>query len=316
VEYVSQSLTGTQKSQALDNIGDSAGSVETFNNVGVVTLNNLVITKSNIQFTGASTVTLTGIVPLWDGQEVVIYNETGNNLIISRDSVSSSALNRSNNGIIIGTRQTTVLKYTALGGSKRWIIISGGFFFSSTANTFQTLLETGFNTPAVASVAATFKAFSDSVATVSIRALNLTGTTLFEITGASVRSNIATAIGNFTPTAGLALELRPLSFDIALRIANTSGTRKVDVIGSTGNWQSLGGAFFGASSTGTVPTARVDIRGVGTTTGNTLLLEDSAGTDNAIFVDNGQIRFLRLPTSSAGLAAGSLWNNGGVLNIV
>jgi hypothetical protein len=61
---------------------------------------------------------------------------------------------------------------------------------------------------------------------------------------------------------------------------------------------------------------KLTVRGNGNTTDRTLLLEDSSATQNAIFLDNGQIRFLRLPTSSAGLAAGSLWNNGGVLNIV
>lgn len=64
-------------------------------------------------------------------------------------------------------------------------------------------------------------------------------------------------------------------------------------------------------STTADPSARLGIRGTGTTTGVTLLLEDSGGTDNVQFLDNGRVQFQRLPTSSAGLGANDLWNDGG-----
>jgi len=43
----------------------------------------------------------------------------------------------------------------------------------------------------------------------------------------------------------------------------------------------------------------------------------TGGTTNyAIYTDGGNVRFGSLPTSSAGLAAGSIWNDGGTLKIV
>jgi hypothetical protein len=60
------------------------------------------------------------------------------------------------------------------------------------------------------------------------------------------------------------------------------------------------------------------IKGNGTSTGTTLALydNDTIPTKNVDFLDNGQIRFLNLPTSSAGLSAGDIWNDGGTLKIV
>ena len=44
--------------------------------------------------------------------------------------------------------------------------------------------------------------------------------------------------------------------------------------------------------------------------------QDHTTADIFTVQDNGQVLMQKLPTSSAGLAAGSLWNNGGVVNIV
>jgi hypothetical protein len=175
--------------------------------------------------------------------------------------------------------------------------------------------EFGVNIAPITGVTAVFRAQSNNTGSSALRILSLANTSLFEITGSTIRHNIETSFGNATPESGVSVGIRPISFNIAIRIYNTTGTRQMDIMGNNGNIQSLGGAFFGSANTGIAPTGRVDIRGIGTTTGLTLLLEDSTGVDNVQFIDNGQVRMLRLPTSSAGLAAGSLWNNGGVINI-
>jgi hypothetical protein len=170
--------------------------------------------------------------------------------------------------------------------------------------------EFAVNNAPVTGVTALFKAQTNNASSSSLRAISLAGTTLFEVTGATARSSVPTGI--YRLEVDVALGVQPIPGQTqAIRVYNNAGTRTLDILGSTGAYQSLGGAFFGSSNTGLAPTARVDIRGVGTTTGLTLLLEDSAGTNNAEFVDNGRIRFLRLPTSSAGLGANDLWNDGG-----
>jgi hypothetical protein len=170
--------------------------------------------------------------------------------------------------------------------------------------------EFAVNNAPVTGVTALFKAQTNNASSSSLRAISLAGTTLFEVTGATARSSVPTGI--YRLEVDVALGVQPIPGQTqAIRVYNNAGTRTLDILGSTGAYQSLGGAFFGSSNTGLAPTARVDIRGAGTTTGLTLLLEDSAGTNNAEFVDNGQIRFLRLPTSSAGLGANDLWNDGG-----
>jgi len=66
----------------------------------------------------------------------------------------------------------------------------------------------------------------------------------------------------------------------------------------------------------TAASARLHVRGSGTGTSATFLLEDSSGTDRFSVLDNGGIFMLSLPTSAAGLTTGQLWNNLGVINIV
>jgi hypothetical protein len=169
-------------------------------------------------------------------------------------------------------------------------------------------------TTPVSNITALFRSQTDTNASVGLRVQNQSGITLFTVEGNSTAQFPSTVLGIYTsPLSNFALTLRSQNAGGGIIwMLNASGTN-VTQIQNDGSYRTSAGAFFGNLA---APTARVDIRGVGTGTGLTLILEDSAGTNNAEFVDNGQIRFLRLPTSSAGLAAGSLWNNGGVLNIV
>jgi hypothetical protein len=51
------------------------------------------------------------------------------------------------------------------------------------------------------------------------------------------------------------------------------------------------------------------------TTSNNLLINKTTDGGQKLQV-SGKVNFASLPTSSAGLSAGDIWNNGGVLNIV
>ncbi len=79
------------------------------------------------------------------------------------------------------------------------------------------------------------------------------------------------------------------------------------------NYRTTGGAYFGRQFKPN-GSQQVVIRGKGTGTGRNLELEDSGGTKNAYFYDNGNIDFLRLPTSDP-LVLGRLWNDSGTLKV-
>lgn len=64
-------------------------------------------------------------------------------------------------------------------------------------------------------------------------------------------------------------------------------------------------------------TKRLNITGLGSTSATTaLLVENSSSTEALKVLDDLSIIMANLPTSSAGLATGQLWNNSGVVNIV
>lgn len=63
--------------------------------------------------------------------------------------------------------------------------------------------------------------------------------------------------------------------------------------------------------------AQLNIQGSGTTASTTsLLIQNSASSPLFKVLDNGVIMAQNMPTSSAGLAAGSLWSDGGTVKIV
>jgi hypothetical protein len=64
------------------------------------------------------------------------------------------------------------------------------------------------------------------------------------------------------------------------------------------------------------PTAKLTVKGEGSTNAtSTLLIENSSGTDALEVRDDSIIIMANLPTSSAGLPTGALWNNSGVLTV-
>ena len=83
--------------------------------------------------------------------------------------------------------------------------------------------------------------------------------------------------------------------------------------------QPVGGAVcIGDENTGTTKnTYRLRIKGSDTSASNyTIYVRNSANTGLFFIRNNGRINMGALPTSSAGLAAGDLWNNSNVINIV
>jgi len=65
------------------------------------------------------------------------------------------------------------------------------------------------------------------------------------------------------------------------------------------------------------PTARVHAKGTGATSATTSLLIQNSASATALQVRDDRVVIMPgLPTSAAGLPAGALWNNAGVLNIV
>jgi hypothetical protein len=311
---VSQSLTGNQKQQALSNIGASAGSVESFTNTGVVTLNNLVITKSNIVFSGASTVTLTGIVPLWDGQEITILNLTGNILAIPYLSGSSTAANRIAFVKSLPNRGIITLKYSTTSGV--WFLKSGVFNQNLNAEGAFSNEFIGIGRTPANNVGLALRSVLNTDSAFALACERLDGTRTFEVRSLSAVCFTPMGIGGVSAGSTRALTIRSLAAGgWPLEIYNFAGV-STTLFFNSGDIGMTQGIIMGAASSFSTPTARLDVRGRGTTTGLTQIWEDSAGTNNVEYVDNGQVRMLRLPTSSAGLASGSLWNNGGVINIV
>jgi hypothetical protein len=77
----------------------------------------------------------------------------------------------------------------------------------------------------------------------------------------------------------------------------------------------ISGGFVVIGVTTNPANTRFTVRGLGNATGVTQLWEALDGTDNVRFLDNGQILFLRLPTSASGLATGTLWKDAGTLKV-
>jgi hypothetical protein len=96
----------------------------------------------------------------------------------------------------------------------------------------------------------------------------------------------------------------------AFYVLNSTVFFQIDL--GNGDTRNVGNLFLG--SVAVIPTSRLQVRGNGV---NPIArFENNAGTARMIINDNGRINMAALPTSSAGLSAGDLWNNAGVVNIV
>lgn len=292
-------------------MGVSTDSVQTVSTSG--TINDLAITGTTVIFTGASVI-LNGMSALANSREISLINFTGSNLSIVLESSGSLANNRFKSSYTVLNGQTVRFKY--LTTDNRWYLVSG--FFYGISDGLQTQVRIGLGRQALSNATLTSRASTSDNTQSALYLDNSSGTRLFSAAANGLIDIIGqAAIGGPTtvPLTTYSLFVQSkgnTSSQGTIYLQNTSGSL-LTVWDGAGDQRSVGGATFGVQR---VPTGRVEIRGKGTSTASTLSLEDSGGTLNASFLDNGQIRFLRLPTSSAGLAAGSIWNNGGVLNIV
>ena len=332
-------VNGTARIRTISNLGSAATSVLVPSATGVVslrtlaelasdggivtestqtvstsgTINDLVVTSTNVIFTGA-TVTLTGIVALADNREVNIINRTGSNMTLSYLSTSSAVANRFFFPSTIAPNGILQIKYSSTQTS--WILKTGHFFGTNQTGFFTNNQIGIFKSNYGANIGLSVR--NPAAAGFSIQLRN-NADTLDILTAGDTHVNINRLGVGYTNRPDTSIGSRPPAgaFGFSYLWDNQSGSN-IGSIEKNGDIVSQRHFYFGAPNWfDSLPAnTRGLIRGIGTTTANTLLLEDSSGTDNAQFLDNGQILFLRLPTSSAGLAAGSLWNNGGVLNIV
>jgi hypothetical protein len=67
----------------------------------------------------------------------------------------------------------------------------------------------------------------------------------------------------------------------------------------------------------TTASARLHVKGSGTTSATTALLVQNSAGSNALQIRDDRVVIMEgIPTSSAGLPSGAIWNNSGVINIV
>ena len=149
----------------------------------------------------------------------------------------------------------------------------------------------------------------------SFRCNNLDGDKMFSID--NVGNIEAPSLGlvniggaNMTTGTGLFKLAVRNDLPLVLRKANDSKLASFAHDGS----RFTGKVKFGADS---APTAMVDIKGDTTTSGGLGLKVVNSSNNSLLEVkNNGVINASNLPTSSAGLSSGDIWNNAGVLNIV
>lgn len=99
------------------------------------------------------------------------------------------------------------------------------------------------------------------------------------------------------------------STSIAIGRGTIAAVANAVAIGNANSLFQIGGNF--------TPIARMHIRGLGNTNATTsLLVQNSAGTLRFSVDDSGRVTMGALPTSSAGLTSGMLWNDAGTVKII
>lgn len=123
---VADGKTASEKQQARDNIGSTAGIPQIVSTTG--TINDLAITSNCIIFTGAGGLILNGIAAGSDGEEVSLINASGSNITINANNAGSSINNRFQNAQIIPNLSWIVIKYRTT--TNKWIVEGAGNFVS------------------------------------------------------------------------------------------------------------------------------------------------------------------------------------------
>jgi len=292
-------LSERTAAEMVSDLGVISNSVQTVSTGG--TINNLATTGNTIVFTGAS-VTLTGIVALANGRELALSNFTVSNLTISGESASSTANNRFKSSFTLIIGQTAYFKYSTI--DNRWYLVSG--YFYGISDGLQSTNRIGFGRQALSNATLTTRSStSDNTQSAlyvdnssSTRMLSVAGTGLVDI---PVQLVVGSTTVPLTTYSFWVTSKGNTSSEGTIYLRNASGNL-LTVWDGTGDQRSVGGATFGVQR---IPTGRVEIRGRGTSTLNTLLLENSSGTVNVQFLDNGNIIYRDGSTWQLGTTTGT-----------
>lgn len=217
------------------------------------------------------------------GNPTLILNSTGSDLVFTGSSIAS----------ITGTSRVIDITSTfaAAAGSANYRPLSINYTINNSGT--QTGNTTGiFLNATVTSLGAMTHNLMD---------LQLGGSSRFSIDTTGMISNI----GGWFDNSGFTSRL----YQNVLQLYN--GNNFLGFMGGGGF--AINTRLF-VGSTAVTPVARLTVRGDGT---NAIgRFETSAGVAQFIIKSGGIINMPTLPTSSAGLSAGDLWNNGGVVSVV
>ncbi len=184
-----------------------------------------------------------------------------------------------------------MIQFLALDGTKRFYMRDSGLSFFENG--------VGYGTEGLVNARAIYKSETDTSGSIAVRALNASGETLFTVDGNQTKFHTnpvgfhRNSLSNFT----IAVQSNNAGGG-SIIIYNQAGSLRAD-FDNDANFKTLAGAYFGRRQKPN-GAQQVVIRGKGTGTGRNLELEDSGGTKNAYFYDDGNIEFLRLPTSISG----------------
>jgi hypothetical protein len=121
-----------------------------------------------------------------------------------------------------------------------------------------------------------------------------------------VIAQLTTFGGGTSAIASFGIRVSPVNNYVSLAWRNNSNVN-VGTANGVGDLNTTRGISLGLTEAQGPPTnTRLLVRGYGNGTNQMVIFEDSGGTDNVRFLDNGNIDFLRLPTSDP-LVAGRLW---------
>jgi hypothetical protein len=134
-----------------------------------------------------------------------------------------------------------------------------------------------------------------------------------KVGGSANTQNLGTAIWCVQKTTagnnGLAISPYSSRWAIGMTSATNNNITGCDLMIGTGG--------VGIGINGADPSARLIVKGSGSTSATTSLLVQNSSSVNALEVRNDRVIIMAgMPTSSAGLPAGALWNNLGIVSIV
>lgn len=264
------------------------------------TSGNLGINVTNPSLFAAKLVVNSNISIL-NGSNLYLWS-SGNGFAPSISAPGNSIAFKDNNGteaMRISSSLNLLIGTTTDSGDK--LRVSGTGFFSGTltAATYLSLAEDG--------------SYPGTYYTLGFSGITNGANRIFASRTGSDGIYIASATSrriHFRP-GGTATNLITITDDGNLLInTETNNGEKLQVLGTS--------RFTTFMGVGTAPDAStmLYVKGTATSTDFAAVFQNSAGTNLVRFFNNGKVNMSSLPTSSAGLSAGDIWNDAGTLKIV